>query len=81
MKPPGRSEIYTPPAIVQRAGAPVGAVFVYAGRPLQVVSVRDGATILVELTAWGPSLAGQLCLWAVEAVDAALADRLPPAGS
>lgn len=69
-------ETFVPAALVRRASAPVGAVFVYAGRPLQVASVRDGVAILEELTAWGPSLAGQFCLWAAEAVDAALAGEL-----
>lgn len=73
-------ETFAPPAVQRRAIAAAGAVFMYGGRPLKVVEVRDGCAILEELTAWGPSLAGQLCLWAVEAVDAALADRLPPAG-
>lgn len=76
---PVGAEILSPPAITRQALAPIGAVFWYAGRPLRVVSVADGLAILEELTAWGDSLAGQLCLWDADAALRALSWRLPPA--
>lgn len=64
------------PALHRAASIPRGAVFTYAGRPLQVYRVmgtQGGDVVIVEeLASFGTTLKGQFGLWSVEAVTRAL---------
>lgn len=72
-------DLFKPPVIERRAEIPRGAVFTFAGRPLQVYRVMGtlgGDVVIVEeLASFGSTLKGQFGLWSVEAVSRALAGK------